>query len=254
MPLETLFKAVTAIILLTTSSYFLLYMSDYMDLNTFLSNSLNDLLPFVKISPLVAACLHCPLPYTRSINPANKVKIHSGGQRPGLKCECWVISGYRLRVSAPRPANTDLTFSTKPRDSPWIPFTKSPAPPFSFKIYCPVEGERRRKGTGGWLVVVVVVGGGGTVRQLFTVVLSSYFTRKQCHSFLNSSSWPVSSSVCNTFLHRDVYCTLHSHCSVNANASRLSTECQSTPLLIYIMEGKGKILQFLLMTAETDLG
>lgn len=33
MPLETLFKAVTAIILQTNSSYFLLYMSDYMDLN-----------------------------------------------------------------------------------------------------------------------------------------------------------------------------------------------------------------------------
>lgn len=111
---------------------------------------------------------------------------------------CRVITGYQSRVSAPGPATTDLTFCTKPQDPPWIPFSKSPAPPFSFKIYSPTERERRWK---RW-------GRGGTVRQLFTVVLSSYFTRKQSHSYLNSSSWPVSSSVCNTFLHRDVYCTL----------------------------------------------
>lgn len=36
MPLETLFKAVTAVILQTYSTYFLLYLSDYMDLNTVL--------------------------------------------------------------------------------------------------------------------------------------------------------------------------------------------------------------------------
>lgn len=80
MPLETLFKAVTAIILQTNSSYFLLYLSDYMDLNTVLSNDLNDPLPFVKISRLVAAALQCPLPYTSSINPDNRVGIHGSSR------------------------------------------------------------------------------------------------------------------------------------------------------------------------------
>lgn len=47
-----------------------------------------------------------------------------------------------------------------------------------------MEGKRRWKRRGR----------GGTVQQLFTVVLSSYFTRKHSHSLLNSSSWPVSNS------------------------------------------------------------
>lgn len=76
MPLETLFKAVTAMILRTTPSYFLLYWSDYMDLNMFLSNSLNDPMPFVKIRLCVAAGLQCPLPYASSINPASWVEFH----------------------------------------------------------------------------------------------------------------------------------------------------------------------------------
>jgi len=50
--------------------------------------------------------------------------------------------------------------------------------------------------------------GGCTVQQLFIVVLSSYFTRKQSHSTLNSSSCRVSSSIRNAFLHRYIYCTL----------------------------------------------
>lgn len=80
MPLETLFKAVTAIILITNSSYFLLYLSDYMVLNMVLPNGLNDPLPFVKISPLVAAGLQCPLPYTSSINPDNRLEIHGASR------------------------------------------------------------------------------------------------------------------------------------------------------------------------------
>lgn len=63
----------------------------------------------------------------------------------------------------------------------------------------------RKKG-GGWWGRWGCCGGGLTVRQLFTVVLSNYFTWKQGHSFLNSSSWLISSYVWNAFLHRDVYC------------------------------------------------
>lgn len=98
MPLETLFKAVTAIILQTNSSYFLLYLSDYMDLNMILSNDLNDPLPFVKISPLVAAALQCPLPYTSSINPDNRVEIH-GASRVGSTPASSVRVGSSVCIS-----------------------------------------------------------------------------------------------------------------------------------------------------------
>lgn len=123
-------------------------------------------------------------PHTSSVNPDNRVEIHiaPGMDSTRASSVCWVIIGYHPRVQAPGPANTDLTFCTKPQEPPWIPFSKSPAPPFSFKIYSPVEEKRR------WLRR----GRGGTVQQLFTVVLSSYFTWKHCHSLLNSSSWPVS--------------------------------------------------------------
>ncbi|KAK1877402.1 Multidrug resistance regulator 1 [Dissostichus eleginoides] len=107
-------------------------------------------------------------------------RCFQGGRRLGLKRVCQVNIGYQPKVSGLGPASIDLTFRTKPQDPLWLPFSKLPAPPFSFEIYSPAEGERR---------------GGVTVRQLFTAVLSSYFTRKQSHSFLNSSSWPVSSLV-----------------------------------------------------------
>ncbi|KAK9535257.1 hypothetical protein VZT92_007650 [Zoarces viviparus] len=115
-----------------------------MGLNPVLSNGLNDPLPFVKISPRVAAGLHCPLPYTSSINPNNRAEIHGASSvdrvATASKRACPVISGYQPKVSAPGPANTDLTFCTKPQDPPWIPFSKVPSPPFSFKIYSPAEG------------------------------------------------------------------------------------------------------------------
>lgn len=135
------------------------------------------------------------------------MKIH-GGQCSGRVCQ--VISGYQPKVSAPGLTNTDLTFCTKPHDHPWNPFSKSPTPPFFFKIYSLMEGERiwkrglreggRRKGKGD------------TVQQVLTVVLSSYFTRKRSHSAPNSSSWSVSSYVWNTFLHISIYCRLLCGC------------------------------------------
>lgn len=57
-----------------------------------------------------------------------------------------------------------------------------------------------------------------TVQQLFTGVMSSYFTRKYSHSKL--TSWPLSSFVYETFLHITVVLlTFHSR-SVDVNASR----------------------------------
>lgn len=141
---------------------------------------------------------------TSSSNPDNRVEMHGASRVDSTLGSnvCWVITMYQPGASAPRPANTDLTFCTKPRDPPWIPFSSSPAPPFYFKIYSPMVEERRWMA--GWWGCW---GGEGlTVRQLFTVVLSSYFTWKQGHSFLNSSSWPISSYVWDAFLHRNVYC------------------------------------------------
>lgn len=58
-----------------------------------------------------------------------------------------------------------------------------------------MEGKRRRKTRGR----------GSTVQQLFTEVLSSYFTRKHSHSYLNSptgqSPTPSASHSCRCLLH-----------------------------------------------------
>lgn len=91
------------------------------------------------------------------------------------------VSGHEPRHRD--PANTDLTPHTKPQEPLWSPFNKSPAPPVPPLRFIALgrwgRGERRE--------------GGDTVRQLFTVVLRSYFTRKQSHGTLDSSSWLVSS-------------------------------------------------------------
>lgn len=158
-----------------------------MDLNTNqMSNDLNDPLPFVKISPLVAAGLQCPLPYTNSINPDNRVEIHGASGVDSTLASSVCVRSY-LGIS-PKSEHQGLLTQT------W-PFALNPRilsgslsascqhlrPPLRF-----TAPQRERRGGRG---------GGGTVRQLFTVVLSSYFTRKQSHGFLNSFSWPVSSLV-----------------------------------------------------------
>lgn len=144
------------------------------------------------------ADLQFPLPYTSSINPDNKVEIHSTSMVDNSLTSS-VCVGSSVGISPESQHWGLLTqtwpFALNPRILPGSlsasrQHLRSPS-----RFTAPL---RERGGRGG-----------GTVRQLFTVVLSSYFTRKQSHSILNSSSWPVSSSVCNTFLHRDVYCTLY---------------------------------------------
>lgn len=84
-------------------------------------------------------------------------------------------------------------FALNPRNFS-IPFSKSPTSLFSFKIYSLVEKKRwwRR-------------GRGSTVQQLFTEVLSSYFTRKHTLSFWNS---PTGQSPTPSVLH-SCRCLLH---------------------------------------------
>ncbi|KAF3846205.1 hypothetical protein F7725_003283 [Dissostichus mawsoni] len=87
----------------------------------------------------------CPLSNTGSIN--NSVKIHGASRVDGALASS-VNIGYQPKVSGLGPASIDLTFRTKPQDPLWLPFSKLPAPPFSFEIYSPAEGERRGGGGG----------------------------------------------------------------------------------------------------------
>lgn len=180
-------------------------------------------MPFVKISPLVETGFQCPLPYTSSINPDNRVGIHSASRMDSTSASS-VCVGSSLGISPESQHRVLLTqtwpFALNPRILPGSlsasrQHLRSPS-----RFTAP---QRERGGGRGG-------GRGGTVRQLFTVVLSSYFTRKQSHSYLNSSSWPALSAIHSCTGMSTALSALPSHCSVDANATRPSTESQSSHL------------------------
>lgn len=215
MPHETLFKAATAISLQKRKSFF---SALFVRLHGFKHGFVKWLKGPSAFGLDKLSCCNGPLLPSSShqFNPDNKVVFHNG-ERVGRERVRWVISGYRPRVQSPWSVNTDLTFCTKPRDPPWV--LSASRQHLLLQDLQPLGGKRRWKRRGR----------GGTVQQLFTVVLSSYFMRKHCHSLLNSSSWPVSNSVCDTFQHSDVYCTLCPPLSLcECKSARPSTKCRST--------------------------
>lgn len=162
----------------------------------------NDPVPFLQKSLLVAAGLQCPLPYNSSINPDNRVEIHADSRVDSAPTPSVCV---RSSVGiSPETRHRDLLTQTWPFAlNPRILHGSLSASRQHLRSPPRFTAPQRKRGGGRG---VKRGGREGTVRQLFAVVLSSYFTRKHSHSILNSSSWPVSNSIWNAFLPRMSLC------------------------------------------------